>query len=196
MTCGRSSDLRDCRDGPMRIGQAIRVIPLVWQSARMYICSFLEFHWASIKESTLFLSSLIIKKNITYVNNKLQLDLNVVVKFFSLKKTRLIYASHLVWKSQNSNIPVRMPPADCTECYIIWGQEKSFSNNPTNIENALIGITGKSGLIPCRLTGGFPIGLEYISARLWPLVWYRSNYKMACIGGLYLVLTIAMTVPI
>lgn len=29
LTCGRSSDLRDCRDGPMRIGQAIRVIPLV-----------------------------------------------------------------------------------------------------------------------------------------------------------------------
>lgn len=26
---GRSSDLRDCGDGPMRIGQAIRVIPLV-----------------------------------------------------------------------------------------------------------------------------------------------------------------------
>lgn len=44
LTCGRSSDLRDCRDGPMRIGQAIRVIPLVRQSARMYICSFLEFH--------------------------------------------------------------------------------------------------------------------------------------------------------
>lgn len=52
-----------------------------------------------------------------------------------------------------------MPPADYTECCIISRQEKSFSNNPTNIENALIGITGKSGLIPARLDSGFPIGL-------------------------------------
>lgn len=67
-----------------------------------------------------------------------------------------------VLQCESLKIPIfrsEMPPADYTECCIISKQEKSFSNNPTNIENALIGITGKSGLIPARLDSGFPIGL-------------------------------------
>lgn len=69
-----------------------------------------------------------------------------------------------------------------------------FFNNLINIENVLIGIIGKFGFILCRLIGGFFIGLEYIFVCLWFLVWYRSNYKMVCIGGLYFVLMIVMMV--